>query len=185
MIKNDVESEYNNVESDLKLFFEWCWTMSDVLSNVVRMVFRIIFPLCMSNDFEHSIYTRTYSSIVEMIYRDAFSTYLQYIIVTISLMFARLLMTVYGIQGMWFVRFESVNESNRKFEHKMYLYRLILFVIICNCSRFVMVICTYLLTILAEKTISFDTLLLLTLVILHFISLTINQDIYIFLYDCF
>ena len=74
--------------------------MSDVLSNVVRMMFRIIFPLCMSNDFEHSIYPRTNSSIVEMIYRDAFSTYLQYIIVTISLMFARLLLTVVGIQGM-------------------------------------------------------------------------------------
>ena len=56
-----------------------------------------------------------------MIYRDAFSIYLQYIIVTISLMFARLLMTVIGIQGMRFGRFVSVNESNRKFEHKIYL----------------------------------------------------------------
>ena len=44
--------------------------MSDVLSNVVRMMFRIIFTLCMSNDLEHSIYPRTYWSIVEMIYRD-------------------------------------------------------------------------------------------------------------------
>ena len=56
-----------------------------------------------------------------MIYLDAFSTYLQYIIVLISLMFARLLMTVVGIQGMCFGRFVSVNESNRKFEHTIYL----------------------------------------------------------------